>query len=163
MSTSVLCELRLLLTRSWGQRLCCGLLPSARGPVGLGHVNRRELHTEEKEERADAVNQHCHGEGVPGGPSTSFLPLGLSPLLMEPLKRLGVRGPSDVQALAIPRILEGQSVALDSCTGSGKTLAYLLPTLSQILSASTPPKGCCGESQSGAGHPDPEGGTSPLG
>lgn len=37
-----------------------------------------------------------------------------------------------VQALAVPRILEGTDVTLAAETGSGKTLAYLLPLIQSV-------------------------------
>lgn len=38
--------------------------------------------------------------------------------------------PTDVQRAAIPEVLTGANVAVQSYTGSGKTLAYLLPVMS---------------------------------
>uniref|UniRef100_A0A0G4I0H3 ATP-dependent RNA helicase n=1 Tax=Chromera velia CCMP2878 TaxID=1169474 RepID=A0A0G4I0H3_9ALVE len=38
-----------------------------------------------------------------------------------------------VQALAVPRILEGRDVVMGAETGSGKTLAYLLPIFEKVL------------------------------
>lgn len=37
--------------------------------------------------------------------------------------------PTDVQRAAIPEVLTGANVAIQSYTGSGKTLAYLLPVI----------------------------------
>jgi superfamily II DNA/RNA helicase len=43
---------------------------------------------------------------------------------------VGAAEPTDIQAAAIPEVLAGGNVAIQSYTGSGKTLAYLLPALS---------------------------------
>ncbi|GLJ46041.1 hypothetical protein SUGI_0970040 [Cryptomeria japonica] len=62
----------------------------------------------------------------------SFSALNLSDALIERLKVEGLEVPTDVQVTAIPMILKGQDVAIQSYTGSGKTLAYLLPILSKV-------------------------------
>ncbi|KAH9328596.1 hypothetical protein KI387_000704 [Taxus chinensis] len=62
----------------------------------------------------------------------SFSAFNLSDALLERLKDEGLEVPTDVQVTAIPTILEGQDVAIQSYTGSGKTLAYLLPILSKV-------------------------------
>ncbi|KAM1001946.1 hypothetical protein FF1_002414 [Malus domestica] len=62
----------------------------------------------------------------------SFFELGLPPLLIERLEKEGFKTPTDVQATAIPTILEDHDVVIQSYTGSGKTLAYLLPILSEV-------------------------------
>ncbi|CAH9084306.1 unnamed protein product [Cuscuta epithymum] len=63
----------------------------------------------------------------------SFSELGLPQLLIERLEKEGFNDPTDVQASAIPTILENHDVVIQSYTGSGKTLAYLLPILSHIV------------------------------
>ena len=50
-----------------------------------------------------------------------------SPLSQVPLADQSITEPTDVQRAAIPEILTGANVAVQSYTGSGKTLAYLLP------------------------------------
>ncbi|KZV40967.1 DEAD-box ATP-dependent RNA helicase 47, mitochondrial-like [Dorcoceras hygrometricum] len=62
----------------------------------------------------------------------SFLELGLPPLLIERLDKEGYKVPTDVQAAAIPAILNNHDAVIQSYTGSGKTLAYLLPILSKV-------------------------------
>lgn len=52
--------------------------------------------------------------------------------LREKLAAMGFTTPTEVQATAIPPILEGQDVILQSQTGTGKTLAYLLPMLARL-------------------------------
>ncbi|XP_020525327.1 DEAD-box ATP-dependent RNA helicase 47B isoform X2 [Amborella trichopoda] len=68
---------------------------------------------------------------APFAPKT-FSELGLSPHLLETLEREGLSLPTDVQSTAIPTILRGHDVIIQSYTGSGKTFAYLLPILSRV-------------------------------
>lgn len=44
----------------------------------------------------------------------------------------GIRKPTEVQCVAVPPILEGRNVVVQSGTGTGKTLAYLLPVLQRL-------------------------------
>jgi len=52
--------------------------------------------------------------------------LGISKL-ENVLKENGMKRPTLIQEMAIPRIIQGESVILHAETGSGKTLAYLCP------------------------------------
>ena len=61
-----------------------------------------------------------------------FSDLGLSTPLLDAIKRLGFERPSPIQALTVPRALEGKDIVGLSETGSGKTAAFLLPALQQI-------------------------------
>ena len=71
----------------------------------------------------------------------SFEHLGLRGSVLEALEELGLETPSEIQALAIRSILQGEGkldaleqngVVLASHTGSGKTLAYLLPIVQKL-------------------------------
>lgn len=64
--------------------------------------------------------------------ANTFSAFNLSDALLKRLKDEGLDVPTDVQVSAIPTILEGHDVAIQSYTGSGKTLAYLLPILSKV-------------------------------
>lgn len=56
-----------------------------------------------------------------------------SPTLLENLTNdFGVSTTTHVQLAAIPRILDGRDVVMQSYTGTGKTLAFLLPILDQV-------------------------------
>jgi len=48
------------------------------------------------------------------------------------LLRDGIQTPTPVQLAAIPTILDGRHVVIQSGTGTGKTLAYLLPVLQRL-------------------------------
>lgn len=47
----------------------------------------------------------------------------------------GIRSPTTVQRAAIPPVLEGRHVVIESGTGTGKTLAYVLPLLQRLRRA----------------------------
>lgn len=49
------------------------------------------------------------------------------------LSSMAITTPSPIQAAALPAVLSGQNVAIQSYTGSGKTLAFLLPVLTIAL------------------------------
>ena len=61
-----------------------------------------------------------------------FTDLGLSQPLLDAVDGLGYEAPSNIQALAIPKILEGHDIVGLSETGSGKTAAFVLPALEMI-------------------------------
>ncbi|MGK7872486.1 MAG: DEAD/DEAH box helicase [Xenococcaceae cyanobacterium] len=62
----------------------------------------------------------------------SFKSLGLSDARIEQIEKLGFVTPTNIQAQAIPQLLEGRDVVGQSQTGTGKTAAYSLPILEQI-------------------------------
>lgn len=72
--------------------------------------------------------------------NTSFNELGLRPQVLNaaltgPLKDVEDPQPTEIQALAIPKILHASAFRQFLCaaeTGSGKTLAYLLPTMHEL-------------------------------
>jgi ATP-dependent RNA helicase DeaD len=61
-----------------------------------------------------------------------FQKLGLASGLVENLTTMGLKTPTAVQAEAIPLILAGKNLLVQSPTGTGKTLAYLLPLLTRL-------------------------------
>ncbi|MBU6429376.1 MAG: DEAD/DEAH box helicase, partial [Cyanobacteria bacterium REEB65] len=64
--------------------------------------------------------------------SSSFGGLGLSDEWIESLDRNGIREPLEVQRRAIPLVLAGKDLLVQSRTGTGKTLAFVLPLLQRI-------------------------------
>ena len=62
----------------------------------------------------------------------TFAELGLSKPLLDAVSTLGYEAPSHIQAIAIPKILEGHDIVGLSETGSGKTAAFVLPALEMI-------------------------------
>lgn len=63
----------------------------------------------------------------------SFKELGLSPSIIEGLKKERITKPARVQEAVIGKIMEGSDLIVQSETGSGKTLAYLLPLYEKIM------------------------------
>ncbi|XP_068217275.1 probable ATP-dependent RNA helicase DDX28 [Palaemon carinicauda] len=61
-----------------------------------------------------------------------FDSLGLSRDILEEIEKLGFKVPTNIQALAIPHIIEGKNTLITAETGNGKTLAFLAPLLQQI-------------------------------
>ncbi|MFZ5754275.1 MAG: DEAD/DEAH box helicase, partial [Bacillota bacterium] len=64
--------------------------------------------------------------------NVSFLNLGVAQWLVEKLKAIGIKEPTEVQKAAIPAILAGKNVIVQSPTGTGKTLAYLASLLTNV-------------------------------
>ncbi|HEY9898221.1 MAG TPA: DEAD/DEAH box helicase [Pantanalinema sp.] len=62
----------------------------------------------------------------------TFAELAIAPFLVEALERMRLTEPTEVQATAIPLVMEGKDVLIQSQTGTGKTLAFLLPVLSRL-------------------------------
>ena len=62
----------------------------------------------------------------------SFQSLGLSETQIEKLEKLGFVNPTNIQAQAIPLLLEGRDVVGQSQTGTGKTAAFSLPILDMV-------------------------------
>ncbi|KAE8672480.1 DEAD-box ATP-dependent RNA helicase 47B [Hibiscus syriacus] len=84
-----------------------------------------------KSVKAAGVKKSLEIESAPFA-AKSFSELGLPHLLLERLDVAGFTVPTDVQSAAVPTILKGHDVVIQSYTGSGKTLAYLLPILSEV-------------------------------
>ncbi len=62
----------------------------------------------------------------------SFQELGLSQERVEHLEKLGFTEPTNIQAQAIPHLLNGRDVVGQSQTGTGKTAAFSLPILERL-------------------------------
>lgn len=70
---------------------------------------------------------------VPEGPfPEAFEILGLSPAVLAAVRATGYEKPTQIQAEAIPIVMEGRDVIGASQTGTGKTAAFALPTLSRL-------------------------------
>lgn len=63
---------------------------------------------------------------------TTFNELNLNINTIDGLKKQDINEPTEVQTLAIPKILEHKDLLVNAQTGSGKTLAYLLPMFEKI-------------------------------
>ncbi|MDO4503049.1 MAG: DEAD/DEAH box helicase [Coriobacteriia bacterium] len=65
--------------------------------------------------------------------SNAFSELGLCPLLLDAVEKLGYTEPTPVQQQAIPLGLEGRDVLAAAQTGTGKTAAFLLPIFNNMV------------------------------
>ncbi len=54
----------------------------------------------------------------------TFQELGIAPAILQAIEELKFKAPSEIQAKAIPLVLEGKDIIAGSATGSGKTLAF---------------------------------------
>ncbi|MEO0446601.1 MAG: DEAD/DEAH box helicase [Verrucomicrobiota bacterium] len=64
---------------------------------------------------------------------SDFESLGLSERVLTAVLAMGYRQPTDIQAQAIPAILDGQDVIGSSQTGTGKTAAFAIPILTTMV------------------------------
>jgi ATP-dependent RNA helicase DeaD len=62
----------------------------------------------------------------------SFEDLGLSPIMMKALGKLGYEAPSPIQSQVIPWALQGYDVIGQARTGTGKTASFAIPILEQL-------------------------------
>ena len=65
----------------------------------------------------------------------SFVQLGLTPSICQPLAGLGYRQPTPIQIEAIPAVLTGADLLARAQTGTGKTAAFGLPMIQRIVAA----------------------------
>ena len=69
----------------------------------------------------------------------TFMGFDLDPKLIEHLKNLGFKHPTNVQHDTLSPILNGRNVLIASETGNGKTLAFLVPTIQKIMNVKDSP------------------------
>ncbi|WP_160724361.1 DEAD/DEAH box helicase [Bacillus sp. USDA818B3_A] len=61
-----------------------------------------------------------------------FFSLGISKVIVDPLRASGVAVPTPIQKQAIPLVLKRRDVIAQAQTGTGKTFAFILPILEKI-------------------------------
>ena len=100
---------------------------------GIVDSERNSLAEEEKAERAQNPLENLEvlqaDVDLPG-----WSKLSLSQPTLQALNALGFAAPTEIQSLAIPRIMQGHDLIGKASTGSGKTLAFGIPILEHILS-----------------------------
>ncbi len=62
-----------------------------------------------------------------------FFGLGIAPVILEKLNKLGFHTPTPIQQKGIPIAMEGKDVIGIAQTGTGKTLAFSLPVIQKLL------------------------------
>ena len=63
---------------------------------------------------------------------SSFDEAGVGPRILAALAAQGIAEPVQVQAEAIPALMDGRDVVIEAPTGSGKTLAFLIPLVERL-------------------------------
>ncbi|XP_075505732.1 ATP-dependent RNA helicase HAS1-like [Primulina tabacum] len=106
-----------------------------------GHVNKKEkekkvkgneekqgeAEKEEEEKEIDLDRRLKSGSGIMS--TEAFVDMPLSEPTINAIKDLGFKYMTQIQARAIPRLLEGKDILGAARTGSGKTLAFLVPAV----------------------------------
>ena len=64
---------------------------------------------------------------------TTFEALGLSPRVLDAVRRAGYEHPTPIQAEAIPLVLKGRDLMGLAQTGTGKTAAFTLPIVNRLI------------------------------
>ncbi len=66
------------------------------------------------------------------GSAPGFESLGLTPEILDAVRRVGYTRPTEIQRLAIPPALEGKDILGTAHTGTGKTAAFTLPMVQRM-------------------------------
>ena len=85
-----------------------------------------------KRESSDKAPAKCGLSGGKKGKSGGFQSMGLSPLVLQGVLRLGYKVPTPIQRKALPLVLSGRDVVAMARTGSGKTAAFLVPLVEKL-------------------------------
>ncbi len=88
-----------------------------------------DTHDQERHDQIDSAARN--GDGAAEAPAT-FETLGLSPRLVEAVRRAGYDRPTPIQRMAIPPALEGRDIMGMAHTGTGKTAAFALPMIQRL-------------------------------
>lgn len=99
------------------------------------YLSGAALHAATGQSEGEDESKIAQGEGIVFGGRIPFADFGLDSGLVGRLREVGKTITTDIQALAIPAILDGGDVVIGSETGGGKTLAYLVPVLERATRA----------------------------
>ncbi|KAJ9546842.1 hypothetical protein OSB04_019385 [Centaurea solstitialis] len=100
-----------------------------------------ELEEEEQQQEEEVKKKKKKGGGDSGIMSSdSFTSLPLSEPTMKAILDMGFQYMTQIQARAIPPLLEGKDVLGAARTGSGKTLAFLVPAIELLFHARFAPR-----------------------
>lgn len=108
---------------------------SASEDEGLQAQSEGKANPVSQEESAakDGDEASREGEDEEDSDEISFEDLGLEDFVLEAVRRKGFKTPSPIQALAIPRLLNGDTNLIAKArTGTGKTAAFGLPIVQNI-------------------------------
>jgi ATP-dependent RNA helicase RhlE len=92
-------------------------------------------------QRKNLVNQLISPETelTPETAAITFADLELIPPILKALKHEGYEHPTEIQARAIPPLLDGRDLLGSAQTGTGKTAAFVLPLLQRLYLAKQRP------------------------
>lgn len=76
--------------------------------------------------------------------TNTFRGLALSESILDAVSVRGYDSPTEIQALAIPPLLDGRDVLATAQTGTGKTAAFVLPILHRLAAEASLPTGTAG-------------------
>ncbi|TDU70782.1 superfamily II DNA/RNA helicase [Prosthecobacter fusiformis] len=116
-----------------GDRPARGDRPDGRGPRrGEKPARERDAGDSKPRENFEALPPPPAPPAPEGPFPEAFEVLGLSPAVLAAIRETGYEKPTQIQAEAIPVVMEGRDVVGASQTGTGKTAAFALPTLSRM-------------------------------
>ncbi|KAI8926742.1 P-loop containing nucleoside triphosphate hydrolase protein [Entophlyctis helioformis] len=87
---------------------------------------------QQQQQQDDQQQEQQEHKDKPVAASKSFAQIGLNEWLVDALKALSIRQPTEIQQACIPHILNGRDVIGGAKTGSGKTAAFALPILQKL-------------------------------
>ncbi|XP_031104752.1 DEAD-box ATP-dependent RNA helicase 51 [Ipomoea triloba] len=92
-----------------------------------------EEEEDDEDERKKEIKKAVRSSGSGIMSTELFSTLGLSELTMKAINEMGFEYMTQIQARAIPPMLEGKDVLGAARTGSGKTLAFLIPAVELLF------------------------------
>ncbi|PVU91080.1 hypothetical protein BB559_004293 [Furculomyces boomerangus] len=101
-------------------------------PNSSKNINETELDKNKTEEQEPIVEQFTPPQSAPPPPEYSFKELGIGKWLIDALRAVEIKTPTEIQRACIKPILQGKDVIGGAKTGSGKTAAFALPILNDL-------------------------------
>ncbi|KAL2923347.1 DEAD-box ATP-dependent RNA helicase 51, partial [Bienertia sinuspersici] len=110
--------------------------------VNGGNADEDNTLKSDKDEKI--LNKKKFSSGIGIMSDESFFKLPISEPLMNAIKDIGFTNMTQIQARAIPPLLEGKDVLGAARTGSGKTLAFLVPAVEMLYQTRFSPRNGAG-------------------
>ena len=99
-------------------------------PATEAYGEEESHRSESNRDEISSADSSTEGDEAPL--ATSFAELLDDEQLVEILRKQGIESPTEIQARAVPVLIDGKDAILQAQTGSGKTLAFALPLLAQF-------------------------------
>ena len=106
---------------------------AAEGSAATGAAEESAAAGAAEDSATGAAEDVAQPSTMSAGGGRGFEEFGVNAQLLPALARLGFVEPTEVQRLAVPRVLAGEDTVLLGETGTGKTLAYTVPVLHAML------------------------------